>query len=224
MAKIISDWEHVRKPRVERVKRWAKSSSERFIKQPTKRAKQVNEWHVKSLKDTKPDMNAKFDEAAFLKWSFLAGNIQGSSFAMDLIWTGYRRVPNRGDITLFKKLRPKILQLARRMYGQDRVGTVRYGKVKNTSYILIYLLKEPEGAEGHAADEFMALSANFYEVLKDGQAGEAEVINAGAPEVLENTGQYGRSLVELFEIQVNHPISGRLLVGPIEKQRRFMGI
>jgi hypothetical protein len=140
---------------------------------------------------------------------------------MDLIWTGYRRSPNKGDMTLFLTLRPKIKQLAQRMYGEENVGDLRFGKVKDTAYILIYLLKEPEGAEGHASDEFMALSANFYEVLKDGQAGEETAIEQG---LVYRDSMGGKSLVDLFEIQVNHPISGRLLVGPLAQQRKFMGL
>lgn len=143
---------------------------------------------------------------------------------MDRIWAGYRRSANKGDMTLFLRLRPKIKQLAQRMYGEENVGNLRFGKVKGTAYILIYLLKEPEGAEGHASDEFMALSANFYEVLKDGQAGEEAVVEKWLSELVEKDGVAGKGLVDLFEIQVNHPISGRLLVGPIAQQRKFMGL
>ncbi|KAH8194929.1 hypothetical protein TruAng_010914 [Truncatella angustata] len=78
------------------------------------------------------------------------------------------------------------------MYGDDNVAGVRYGKHKETSYILIFLAKEPEGAEGFASSEFMALSANFYEVLKDGQAEETEVIaNILKPDIVQRDGLAG---------------------------------
>ncbi|KAI1852478.1 hypothetical protein JX265_011112 [Neoarthrinium moseri] len=143
---------------------------------------------------------------------------------MDLIWNGYRRQPNKGTMEIFRQMRPRLLPLAQRMYGDKNVIGIRFGRHKGTAYILIYLLKEPEGAEGHASDEFMALNANFYEVLKDGTAGEAEVIAALPPRMVERDGLTGLGLVDLFEIQVNHPISGRTLVGPLEKQKRFMGL
>ncbi|KAK6819748.1 hypothetical protein PG987_016231 [Apiospora arundinis] len=160
---------------------------------------------------------------------------------MDMIWSGFRRSTNKGDMTLFRRLSPRLLELAKRMYGEDRVGG------------------EPAGAEGPASDAIMELNARFYEVLKDGQAGEAEAIdqchqrrrryrlNRQAPtgeqggrgeeereekeDEFEDEDEYtdrqaeqqqqGKSLVELFEIQVQHPISGRLLVGPVEKQKSF---
>ncbi|ETS83815.1 hypothetical protein PFICI_05691 [Pestalotiopsis fici W106-1] len=143
---------------------------------------------------------------------------------MDRIWNGYRRQANKGSVTLFRLLRPNILAVARKMYGEDGVADVVYGRHKDTAYVLIQLAREPEGAEGHASDEFMALNANFYEVLKDGQAGEADVIAAMSPWVVAKEGLAGASLVDLYEVQVHHPISGRLLVGPIEKQKRFMGL
>lgn len=58
-------------------------------------------------------------------------------------------------------------------------------------------------------------------MLKDGLAGELEVLAGYPPELTDRTGQKGRNLVSLFEIQVNHPITGRLLVGPLERQEAF---
>ncbi|KAK9420841.1 hypothetical protein SUNI508_00932 [Seiridium unicorne] len=69
MHEITSDWEQIRMPRVERIKRWAKANSETFIGQPATGTKQAAAWHVKSLKDTKPDMNANMNSSAFLKWA-----------------------------------------------------------------------------------------------------------------------------------------------------------
>lgn len=111
------------------------------------------------------------------------------------------------------------------MYGERNVVDVRYGKRKDTSYILILLSKEPEGAEGDALNEIVALNSRFYEVLKDGRAEEAEVMaNSLKARLVERDGLAGLSLVDLYEIQVNHPASGRLLVGPLEEQRKFMGL
>ncbi|KAK9426070.1 hypothetical protein SUNI508_12614 [Seiridium unicorne] len=173
----------------------------------------------KSHKQTEPIRNEDIKSVSAIN------KLYARALDMDLIWNGYRRQPNKGTITIFRHLRPNVEELARKMYGEDNIVGVRFGKHKDTAYILIFLAKEPEGAEGPASDEFMALSANFYEVLKDGQAGEAAVIaNALAPELVQRDGLAGLGLVDLFEIQVNHPISGRLLVGPIEKQRRFVGI
>ncbi|KAK7981940.1 hypothetical protein PG988_004178 [Apiospora saccharicola] len=166
---------------------------------------------------------------------------------MDMLWSGFRRSHNRGDISLFRRLSPRLLELAKRMYGEDRVGQVRFGRIKETAYIVVILVKEPVGAEGPASDAITELNARFYEVLKDGQADEAEAIAQGrseeeqAEEVevegdedededsdeaydrLMEQQQLGKSLVDLFEVQVHHPISGRLLVGPIEKQKSFRG-
>ncbi|KAK8059698.1 hypothetical protein PG996_009628 [Apiospora saccharicola] len=183
---------------------------------------------------------------------------------MDMLWSGFRRSHNRGDISLFRRLSPRLLELAKRMYGEDRVGQVRFGRIKETAYIVVILVKEPVGAEGPASDAITELNARFYEVLKDGQADEAEAIaqcyqrrrryrlhqralrggrseEEQAEEVevegdedededsdeaydrLMEQQQLGKSLVDLFEVQVHHPISGRLLVGPIEKQKSFRG-
>ncbi|KAK7927758.1 hypothetical protein PG985_004756 [Apiospora marii] len=188
---------------------------------------------------------------------------------MDMLWSGFRRSPNRGDMSLFRRLSPRLLELAKRMYGEERVGQVRFGRIKETAYIVVILVKEPVGAEGPASDAITELNARFYEVLKDGQAGEAEAIaqcyqrrrryrlhqralrRGARPEDEEEEEQteevaeedeedqdededetydrymeqqqLGKSLVDLFEVQVHHPISGRLLVGPIEKQKSFRG-
>ncbi|KAK8051389.1 hypothetical protein PG993_002774 [Apiospora rasikravindrae] len=169
---------------------------------------------------------------------------------MDMLWSGFRRSPNKGDMSIFRRLSPRLLELAKCMYGEDR----------DTAYILVILLKEPAGAKGPASDAIMELNARFYDVLKDGQAGEAEAIEQcyqrrrryrhhcealrGGREGWkretregekgngdeDSDEQYdrwielqqeGKSLVDLFEVQVHHPISGRLLVGPVDKQKNF---
>ncbi|KAI1852477.1 hypothetical protein JX265_011111 [Neoarthrinium moseri] len=69
MRTITGDWERIRKPRVERIKKWARTNSDIFIGQPVTGTKQADNWHIKSLKNTKPDMNAHFNSSAFLKWA-----------------------------------------------------------------------------------------------------------------------------------------------------------
>lgn len=69
MASITSDWENIRMPRVARIKKWAKANSETFIGQPPTGTKSADKWHIKSLKNTKPDMNANMNSSAFLKWA-----------------------------------------------------------------------------------------------------------------------------------------------------------
>lgn len=69
MANITSDWESIRRPRVERIKAWAKANSEAFIGQPPTGTKHADKWQIKSLKHTKPDMHANMNSSAFLKWA-----------------------------------------------------------------------------------------------------------------------------------------------------------
>lgn len=40
-----------------------------FIGQPATDTKAAGKWRIKSLKDTKPDMDAEFGSSAFLKWA-----------------------------------------------------------------------------------------------------------------------------------------------------------
>ena len=138
---------------------------------------------------------------------------------MNILWPSFRRVETAGDISLFRRIQPRFTQLAKQMYGEKNVGAVRYGRVGGTAYILIDLVNEPDGAKGPASDEMFSLNANFYSVLEDRLAGEAEVLDAYPPEL--GADQKGRDLVDLFEVQVNHKISGRLLVAPLDRQRAF---
>ncbi|KAI0024522.1 hypothetical protein F4780DRAFT_606496 [Xylariomycetidae sp. FL0641] len=67
---ILEDWQHVRKPRVERIKDWAKFNSAMFIGNPeTGPGTSNNDWQVRSLKNIKADMNSPYNSAAFLKWT-----------------------------------------------------------------------------------------------------------------------------------------------------------
>lgn len=52
-----------------RIKKWAKANSEIFIGQPPTGTRNTEQWHVKSLKSTKPDMDANMNSSAFLKWA-----------------------------------------------------------------------------------------------------------------------------------------------------------
>ncbi|GJC84114.1 hypothetical protein ColLi_06952 [Colletotrichum liriopes] len=69
IATIAYDWENIRKARCERIKAWARHNTDLFTS-PFKNLKPGSgEWQVKSLKDTKPNMNAEFGSASFLKWA-----------------------------------------------------------------------------------------------------------------------------------------------------------
>jgi salicylate hydroxylase len=69
MPMITSRWQQIRKTRVERIKAWAKHNSYMFIGQPATGTNRADKWRIKSLKNTKPDMNADFSTSAFLKWT-----------------------------------------------------------------------------------------------------------------------------------------------------------
>ncbi|KAF2216136.1 hypothetical protein CERZMDRAFT_33387 [Cercospora zeae-maydis SCOH1-5] len=76
---ILETWERLRKPRAERIKAYAKHNGASFLSstpppsiRPTRSKPATIKGHpfpAKSLKDVRPDMNAKFDSAAFLKWA-----------------------------------------------------------------------------------------------------------------------------------------------------------
>ncbi|KAF6828043.1 salicylate hydroxylase [Colletotrichum plurivorum] len=68
---ITQDWQSIRKARCERIKAWARHNTSLFttssrIARPSKGPIQTQ---VRSLKDVKPDMHAKFGTSAFLKWA-----------------------------------------------------------------------------------------------------------------------------------------------------------
>ncbi|TDZ18693.1 hypothetical protein Cob_v008337 [Colletotrichum orbiculare MAFF 240422] len=69
MKAVTATWEHIRKPRCERIKAWARYNTQLF-QSPLKNLKPgTGQWQVKSLKHTKPDMKAEFGTAPFLKWA-----------------------------------------------------------------------------------------------------------------------------------------------------------
>lgn len=114
---------------------------------------------------------------------------------MNILWSSFRHVENAGDLPLFRKIQPKVIKIAKQMYGEKNVGSVRYGRVGETAYILITLLAVPDRAKGPASDDMFALNANLFEMLKDKLAGEAAVLDAYAPEL--GAAQKGRDLVNL---------------------------
>lgn len=70
MKTISEDWQNLRKARCERIKAWSKDNIEVFSRPPPQvKTSDSGAWQYRSLKDTKPDMNARFGSAAFLKWA-----------------------------------------------------------------------------------------------------------------------------------------------------------
>ncbi|KAF3801055.1 3-hydroxybenzoate 6-hydroxylase 1 [Colletotrichum gloeosporioides] len=66
---ITSFWQEIRKARCERIKAWASHNTNLFTSRSKKLNPRSGKWQVKSLKDTKPDMNAEFSSGPFLKWA-----------------------------------------------------------------------------------------------------------------------------------------------------------
>ncbi|TEA15683.1 FAD-dependent monooxygenase OpS4 [Colletotrichum sidae] len=80
MKAVTATWEHIRKPRCERIKAWARYNTQLF-QSPLKNLKPgTGQWQVKSLKHTKPDMKAEFGTAPFLKWAQGTDAIEEVSF------------------------------------------------------------------------------------------------------------------------------------------------
>lgn len=70
MEEISQDWQQLRKTRCERIKAWSKHNTDIFSRPPPQmKASDSGSWQYRSLKDTKPDMNARLGSAAFLKWA-----------------------------------------------------------------------------------------------------------------------------------------------------------
>lgn len=70
MKTISEDWQNLRKTRCERIKAWSKDNIDVFSRAPPQvKTSDSGAWQYRSLKDTKPDMNARFGSAAFLKWA-----------------------------------------------------------------------------------------------------------------------------------------------------------
>ncbi|PPJ60949.1 hypothetical protein CBER1_08579 [Cercospora berteroae] len=79
LPEILEAWERLRKPRAERIKAYAKHNGASFLSstpfpsiRPARKTttfKGQDALPARSLKDVRPDMNAKFESAAFLKWA-----------------------------------------------------------------------------------------------------------------------------------------------------------
>ena len=70
LKEISEDWQNLRKTRCERIKAWAKDNIDIFSRPPPQiKTSDSGTWQYRSLKDTKPDMNARFGSASFLKWA-----------------------------------------------------------------------------------------------------------------------------------------------------------
>lgn len=66
---VVSDWEKIRMPRVERIKGFARWNTDMFMDGRIATKAADGKDNFKSLKHVKPDMNAKFSTSAFLKWT-----------------------------------------------------------------------------------------------------------------------------------------------------------
>jgi len=70
MRVVSEDWQNLRKTRCERIKAWANYNIDIFSRPPPEvKTSDSGTWQYRSLKDTKPDINARFGSAAFLKWA-----------------------------------------------------------------------------------------------------------------------------------------------------------
>lgn len=90
MKEISQDWQNLRKARCERIKAWSKNNTDIFSRPPPQmKASDSGSWQYRSLKDTKPDMNARLGSASFLKWAqgFDAIEEVGHSFHCPYIGT-----------------------------------------------------------------------------------------------------------------------------------------
>lgn len=66
---IAKAWQEIRKPRVERIKAYARWNTAMFSGDLRAPSNDVERRAVKSLKDVAPDMSAKFHSSRFLKWT-----------------------------------------------------------------------------------------------------------------------------------------------------------
>lgn len=71
---ITDTWQKIRKPRVERIKAYAKENTRAFLGEPLahrprRESAGTAGSSVKSLKNVRPDMNARFTSSAFVKWA-----------------------------------------------------------------------------------------------------------------------------------------------------------
>ncbi|KAF2158536.1 hypothetical protein M409DRAFT_30973 [Zasmidium cellare ATCC 36951] len=71
LATITNTWQKIRKPRVERIKAYAKENTKAFLGEPMphRHRQETAGSTVKSLKNVIPKMDAKFTTSAFVKWA-----------------------------------------------------------------------------------------------------------------------------------------------------------
>lgn len=71
MANITNTWQKMRKPRVDRIKAYAKENTRSFLGEPLphRRRQETAGSTPKSLKNVTPKMSAKFTTSAFVKWA-----------------------------------------------------------------------------------------------------------------------------------------------------------
>ena len=69
---ITATWQEIRKPRVERIKDYAKENTAVYFGEPIpdRHRHQGDGSGVRSLKNIKPNMNAKFTSPSFVKWCY----------------------------------------------------------------------------------------------------------------------------------------------------------
>ncbi|KAJ9658973.1 hypothetical protein H2198_003402 [Neophaeococcomyces mojaviensis] len=68
IPEIVRTWETIRKPRIERIKEYAKWNTAMFTGVPVASKSEVGKTMVKDLTHVAADMNAKFHSVAFVKW------------------------------------------------------------------------------------------------------------------------------------------------------------
>lgn len=68
---ITDTWQKIRKPRVERIKAYAKENTRAFIGEQMAigRRQETASSSTKSLKNVEPRMNARFTSSHFVKWA-----------------------------------------------------------------------------------------------------------------------------------------------------------
>jgi salicylate hydroxylase len=69
VPEAITFWESLRKPRVERIKKYAKWNTQRFSGSVVPPVDNVDRTNVKDLQNVVPDENGEFHSSAFLKWA-----------------------------------------------------------------------------------------------------------------------------------------------------------
>jgi salicylate hydroxylase len=71
VANITKTWQKIRKPRVDRIKAYAKENTRAFLGEPMahRQRQETPGSSVKSLKNVTPRIDARFTSSSFVKWS-----------------------------------------------------------------------------------------------------------------------------------------------------------